>query len=366
MTKQAASPQISVVMPTYNRADTVSRAIDSILNQTCKDFELIVVNDGSTDGTQTILESYAQKDPRIKIVVQKNGGSARARNHGVQHAKGEYIAFMDDDDISTPERLEKQLACLMQAPCYKACVCVTTKRGVVAQREKNRVQGPWPVQKDKLNFPLFILDATMLIEKKAFETCGGYNPHFVVKEDTEFTLQFLKKYSAIALKDSFYIVTDRGDGKDSRYSFLSCVYRVSAYIHIDSTYKSSYAKEDVFSWGTILTELPNMSCQKRKQLFKKCVSGRKIRNKIYEVSPEILPASYIFFLFFLRQFRIYKAFWMFNKLKFLCLLYFWRQKDFRTLSLIWSLHYFSDFRWSPPNFINGPFNEPIFDKKNKR
>ena len=114
-------PKISVILPTYNREDMLPRALDSILQQTFTDFELIVINDGSADKTQEILEEYAAKDQRIKIIKhEQNKGLVAGLNEGLERAKGEYIARMDDDDVSYPKRLEKQLAYMEAHPEYAA------------------------------------------------------------------------------------------------------------------------------------------------------------------------------------------------------------------------------------------------------
>lgn len=112
-----SKPKISVILPTYNREKMLPNALDSILNQTFPDFELIVINDGSTDNTQKILEEYAAKDKRIKIINhEKNKGIVWGLNEGLEQAKGEYIARMDDDDISYPKRFEIQLAYMQEHP----------------------------------------------------------------------------------------------------------------------------------------------------------------------------------------------------------------------------------------------------------
>jgi glycosyltransferase involved in cell wall biosynthesis len=110
-------PQISVIMPVYNSQEYLHEAVTSILAQTFTDFELIAVDDGSTDGSGTILESFRQSDARV--IVQRhsqNRGVAAARNTGLALARGKYIACMDADDISLPERFEKQVAFLEMHP----------------------------------------------------------------------------------------------------------------------------------------------------------------------------------------------------------------------------------------------------------
>lgn len=100
--------KVSVIIPTYNRASTIKRAIDSVLGQTYQDFELIVVDDGSTDDTQQIVDSY--KDSRVRYLkTEERRGANHARNVGIQNAKGEYIAFQDSDDLWFKDKLEKQM-----------------------------------------------------------------------------------------------------------------------------------------------------------------------------------------------------------------------------------------------------------------
>ena len=92
-------PQISVIMPVYNTSQYLRRSIESVLNQTYKDFELICINDGSTDNSLEILQEYATHDPRIKIINQENAGLSCARNSALEIAQGEYISFIDSDDF---------------------------------------------------------------------------------------------------------------------------------------------------------------------------------------------------------------------------------------------------------------------------
>ncbi len=109
-------PKISVVMPTYNAEPYLRESIESILSQTFADYEFIIINDGSTDGTKGILDSFSEIDCRIKVFHQNNKGVASSLNLGCKHARGKYIARMDADDISLPSRLEKQIRYLERHP----------------------------------------------------------------------------------------------------------------------------------------------------------------------------------------------------------------------------------------------------------
>jgi glycosyltransferase involved in cell wall biosynthesis len=104
---------ISIILPTYNRAHCVTRAIDSAIYQTYKNIELIVVDDGSTDNTEEVLKKYTDK---VVYIKQGNAGASAARNTGISKAKGEYVAFIDSDDVWLSNKLEKQVLCFDKNP----------------------------------------------------------------------------------------------------------------------------------------------------------------------------------------------------------------------------------------------------------
>ena len=103
--KRQGTP-FSVVVPAYNSAAFIRKCIDSVLGQSCPHFELILVDDGSTDDTQEICRTYARNDPRVKVIHKENGGHTSARNEGLKNAEGEYVLFLDSDDWLAPQTLE--------------------------------------------------------------------------------------------------------------------------------------------------------------------------------------------------------------------------------------------------------------------
>jgi glycosyltransferase involved in cell wall biosynthesis len=117
-------PPISVLMPVYNAERYVAEAVESILDQSFADFEFIIIEDGSKDRSPAILEGYAARDPRIRLVSRPNTGIVRALNQGLALAEGELVARMDADDIALPERLAKQLRYLEDHP---ECVMVGSR-----------------------------------------------------------------------------------------------------------------------------------------------------------------------------------------------------------------------------------------------
>ena len=124
-------PEVSVVMPVYNQQKFVGAAIRSILNQSFEDFELVIVDDGSTDNTLQVVSTF--DDERIRLIRAEHGGFIEALKIGTAQAKGKWVARMDSDDISAPTRLEKQLAFLKQHP---DCKFVTTIYGILTPRDK--------------------------------------------------------------------------------------------------------------------------------------------------------------------------------------------------------------------------------------
>lgn len=100
---------VSIITPCYNGSKYVAETIESVIAQTYKEWEMIIIDDGSKDNSADIIESYCQKDNRIRLIKQPNGGSANARNHGIREAEGQYIALLDSDDLWEPNFLEDQI-----------------------------------------------------------------------------------------------------------------------------------------------------------------------------------------------------------------------------------------------------------------
>lgn len=130
------NPTVSVVVPAYNAAAFVRRAVDSVLAQTLVDHELLVVDDGSSDGTRDVLAGYGD---RVRVLAQANAGPAAARNHGLREARGRYVAFLDADDWWLPAKLERQVALLDSRP--ELGFCSTATRVVT---EGGAPAGDWP------------------------------------------------------------------------------------------------------------------------------------------------------------------------------------------------------------------------------
>lgn len=117
-------PEISVIIPVYNQEEYVGACMDSLLDQSFEDFEVLAVNDGSTDASASILEGYEQRDGRVQLIDQNNSGVSVARNNGLSHAKGEWVCFIDPDDYVAPDYLDTLLKTTERNPDIVMSTCV--------------------------------------------------------------------------------------------------------------------------------------------------------------------------------------------------------------------------------------------------
>lgn len=181
-----STPVISVIMPVYNSLRYLDAAIDSILQQSFKDFELLIFDDGSTDGSRERLQQYAAKDSRIQLFLREHGGLTLLLNEGLKKAKGKYIARMDSDDISIKNRFETQLDFLNQNP---DCVAVGSEiLRIDPSGLPIGIKGQPTSHEDILHAFLngkggSINHPSAMFPRAALENIGGYNPDLEPAED---------------------------------------------------------------------------------------------------------------------------------------------------------------------------------------
>lgn len=203
---------VSVILPTYNRATLISRAIRSVLDQTWQDLELIIVDDGSTDNTRQTVEVFT--DDRIRYVrLQQNGGAARARNKGISEANGRYIAFIDSDAVWKPDKTAKQMEVMLL--CGESIAMVYSRvQALGAGGEKLSI---WPPYDDEINYSGYLFDkllvrnwidaSTMLIRTDCLNKIGGLMEGMRCLEDWELALRIAEKWE-IVLVDEILAYTD--------------------------------------------------------------------------------------------------------------------------------------------------------------
>ena len=184
-------PTVSVVIPAYNRADSLADAITSVSAQTFRDLEIIVVDDGSTDGTRTVVERLT--DDRIRYVRHDvNKGANAARNTGTGEARGRYVAFQDSDDYWHPEKLQKQVdAC--EASAAKACFCAFNRHvGAASTRIPKQSYAIPPGSNDlqrQVSRGSFISCQTLMVDRELLLSLGGFDESLTRLQDWELCIR---------------------------------------------------------------------------------------------------------------------------------------------------------------------------------
>lgn len=185
-------PRVSVIIPVYNTAQYLDAAFQSILTQTFTDFELIAIDDGSTDGSGAQLDRMAKTDARLRVIHQKNAGVTNALNKGLDIARGHYIARMDSDDLAYPDRFTQQVAALDSRPNV---VAIGTQFRLIDPEGRPLTVSPMPCDHAALDARLMrdqslsICHPSVMLRADALNKTGGYSPRFSSAQDVDLFLR---------------------------------------------------------------------------------------------------------------------------------------------------------------------------------
>jgi glycosyltransferase involved in cell wall biosynthesis len=230
-------PIVSVIIPTYNRGNIISKAIDSVLSQTYAHHEIIVVDDGSTDKTQETLRPYLHK---IKYLYQENKGVSAARNTGIHNSKGEWIAFLDSDDRWLPEKLRRQIEIVNNSTIELGCVICNMEFNPHAGKISNSFQSacfnPSSTKGICQNMTSILLtrfimfNQGVLIKKRILDKIGGFNERLKILEDYDLALKlsFLCNFGY----ESTPLVIYQRDTKNSLSSNIDSIEETKQIINI--------------------------------------------------------------------------------------------------------------------------------------
>ena len=187
-------PAVSVILPTYNRAAMLCEAIESVRAQTYLDWELIVVDDGSTDETPQAVAGFAREDVRIRLIRQENRRLPEARNSGIRASQGRYVAFLDDDDLWVPEKLALQMRQMESAP--QLGLSYTLSYNV---DRKGRLYRVWPDHPGLTYTELFernfIPCSSVLIRRACLDVAGVFDPSLRRAADYDLWLRVAREFS---------------------------------------------------------------------------------------------------------------------------------------------------------------------------
>lgn len=200
-----SNPRISVVMPVYNAEQYLKEAVDSILDQTYTDFELIAINDGSKDGSAKILDEYAKKDPRVIAVHQENKGLVATLHRAIEMARGEFIARMDGDDVSFPRRFEQQVAVLDANPDV---ILVAGGFEVIDEDSEFLYREVLPAHDRDLKRRMLLRNplahGSVTFRKAILKTVGNYTDEFGPTEDFELWSRMSLAGKFVALEQTIF------------------------------------------------------------------------------------------------------------------------------------------------------------------
>lgn len=224
-------PLVSVVIPTYNRADVLGRALDSALSQTVEAVEVVVVDDGSTDRTRTVVES--SEDSRVRYVAhEQNCGVSAARNTGIDAACGEYVAFLDSDDEWLPRKLERQLSAIddrgddwIGAYCETVTADASAFDRIVSSlsdrlfRRRGSREGGTELAYSLLSMQVFMgPGSTLVVERSVLQRIGGFDEGLSIYEDWDLVLRVLAEGKLAYVDEPLAVVHRSGDAPGYAYA----------------------------------------------------------------------------------------------------------------------------------------------------
>lgn len=227
---------VSVIMPVYNGEKFLSEAIESVLAQTFSDFELIIINDGSKDNSLNIIKECAKKDSRIKVIDQENKGVSSARNTGINQSEGQFVAFLDCDDVWEKEKLESQISEFNKNEKIKIC----GTWGIVINKNGEKIKDfnypPLSNKKIKLSsvYKYPFITSSLVIEKKMLNLNNLFDEKIKLAEDYDFIIKYLYQHQAININTPLikYRIHDNNSdssiSKKIKFKFSAVVMRLKA------------------------------------------------------------------------------------------------------------------------------------------
>lgn len=211
--KNTPPPLVTIVMPVFNRAGFIIRAIDSIRNQTYRNWELIIINDGSTDATGDIINQYAQKEPRISIIkLEKNTGVSHARNVGLEKSRGKFIAFLDSDDVYHADKIRQQ-AHALESLDEKIGLIYTgvTIRDLYGNTRTRHAHISGDVSQLLHRMNPIGTPSRAMIRRTCIESCGMFDESLPAFEDRDLWFRIAQKYLATALPEALVTYYETSD-----------------------------------------------------------------------------------------------------------------------------------------------------------
>ena len=204
------NPLVSIIMPVYNGSNYISESLGSALNQTYKNIEIIIVNDGSSDNTEEIVKSYGTK---VRYFKKENGGVSSALNLGIKNMKGKYFSWLSHDDMYSNDKIEKQIEALKKLDKDKRDKTILYSNWILIDKNSKKfddfkIEKRYDVR--KLNYPLYpilkcvVHGCSLLIPKRCFDEVGLFNPKEKTTQDYEMWFRMFPKYNLL-FQPNFFV-----------------------------------------------------------------------------------------------------------------------------------------------------------------
>jgi glycosyltransferase involved in cell wall biosynthesis len=285
---------VSVVMPAYNAGAFLAQAIESVLAQTWRDFELIIVNDGSTDNTLEIAEGYAAQDARVKVYTQPNAGTASALNRGIDLAPGEWVFLMHADDRMRPNRLERQLAFIAEHPelsVASSLIRHIDSRNRVIGKDNSKLTTYTAV--DKLvaaNELIGFNHPAVALRKSSVLAVGGYRQRFWPAEDIDLWNRLVEKGYKVLVQPEF-LLDYRMHGSSASISHARLTRTKVRWLK-DCMLRRRAGKEEL-DWDSFLAVLRSAPFPTRLNRARKDLAGIFYKSAVAHYAQREYPAVFV-------------------------------------------------------------------------
>lgn len=249
-------PLVSIIVPTYNRVNLIGETLDCVVNQTYTNWECIVIDEGSTDETQMLLNKYSTNDRRFKIIIkskEEKKGASVSRNLGLKMAKGEFIQFLDSDDILAYDKIEEQIKILRNENKYTVCTCKWGKFSQISEPlalfENNVDYRNFNSTKDYFDliglYGGFFPPINFLINKELIHHSGYWNESLTINDDGEFFFRILLNAEKILFTNKTYVLyrNNSNDNLSVLNSESKAISLLNSWKIIEALYTTKYNEE---------------------------------------------------------------------------------------------------------------------------
>ncbi len=293
---------VSVIIPIYNSEKKLCRCVDSVLSQTYTDFELILVDDGSTDSTPQICDDYALKDKRIKVIHKSNEGVSAARNDGIKIAKGNYITFVDSDDYIDPIFLERALDFVEK---YSADVYICgilfekwLNNQIISKRKYGNAQikkysAKTLLEANETDYPLINISGPcckLFPRKKLINNNIFFNEEMSRGEDSDFNLQVINSMDSFVFdSETFYHYTFN-EGETLFNSYRNDIYEITASVYgnmYDTMIRKQCSKKSIITFKNMYVGLM-IGCIHHYYIYRKKNNNKERSEIISKISKDEL------------------------------------------------------------------------------